>query len=580
MIMKRYNLFSVSALVTMLIFSFSSCQDDWEDHYDSGYPSPEGALTLYEHIAKRPELSDFKSVIDSVRVFANHRLTDLHYSDVLNADQFYTVWAPVNGTFNKDSLLNLCQTVHGDSLVEQHFLKNHIARYRHSSVDEEDESVIMLNKKTLGVKDGKMENVTFEEPNVPAKNGILHVLGGSVSYYYNIYEALFSLDKYAHLGEYMRSYQIDEFDEINSLAVGIVDGKTVYIDSVFITQNLLLNRFGYIDSEDSTYWMIVPSKEIWDSLYTEAKSYYNFGAINKADSIHNYWSHYALIQDLVYNPSVQVSMQDSLMSTTYNKYDPKYHVYYNPYDEGGLFSDFSDSMVCSNGTIYEVDHWPFDKTKTYFLPIQVEAEGRIYEDYETATKTLRLERRSVAADSVSGGYLSVTPQTTYDAYYVVYEIPSVLSGEYDVCVVMLPKTVYNPDYSPSKDKKQFRPNKFTAEIFYTGTDGKEYSVTSNSKYIYDETSPANYVKSSSSEASFLFDCNFNPNTASTRAFTNDPYSVDTIKLATIKFPTCNYGQTKVTTRIKIINNIRSNQTNAYNAEMFIDCFYLKPHVEE
>lgn len=576
---------NISKLSIVYIFSalaacsLPACQDEWDDHYDSRPDFEGGDETLYEIIAARAELSDFKEVLDSVRVFSNHRLTDLHYSDLLASDQFYSVWAPTNGTFNKDSLLSLCSTASGDSVVERHFLRNHIARYRYSAV-QENQSIQMLNTKTLAMEGDEINRIGIKERNIPTKNGILHVIEAPVSYYYNIYEGLFSMEKYNHLGSYLQSYQTEEFDEANSLAMGVVDGKTVYVDSVFIRKNTLLNVFGYIDSEDSTYWMIVPTRTLWDSLYTEAETYYNYGAINKADSIHNYWSHYALLQDLVYNPFAQPSISDSIISTTYSRFDPEYHVYYKPFESGGLFSGFADSMQCSNGCIYEVDRWPFEKEKTYFVPIKTEAEGRIYEDFETATKKLRLERRFVSADSVSGGYISITPQTTYDAYYVTYEIPSVLSGKYDVCVVMLPKTVYNPDYSPATDKKQFRPNKFTAEIYYTGTDGKEYSLATSSKYVIDETAPSYYVKSTSADAEFIFNCNFNPNTASTRAFTNDPYVVDTIKLATVKFPTCNYGQQKVTTRIKITNNIRSNQTNAYNAEMFIDCFYLKPHVDD
>lgn len=576
---------NISKLSIVYIFSamaacsLPACQDEWDDHYDGRPDFKGGDETLYEIIAARAELSDFKEVLDSVRVFANHRLTDLYYSDVLASDQFYSVWAPVNGTFNKDSLLSLCATVSGDSVVERHFLRNHIARYRHSSVSEK-QTIQMLNTKTLSMEGEEINKIGIKEQNIATKNGILHVIEAPVNYYYNIYEGLFSMEKYNHVGAYLQSYQIEEFDEANSLAMGVVDGKTVYVDSVFINKNTLLDVFGYIDSEDSTYWMIVPTRTLWDSLYKEAKSYYNYGAINKADSIHNYWSHYALLQDLIYNPLAQPSISDSLISTTYRKFDPEYHVYYKPFEAGGLFTGFTDSMQCSNGCIYEVDRWPFVKEKTYFIPIKVEAEGRIYEDFETATKKLRLDRRFVAADSVSGGYIAITPQTVYDSYYVTYEIPSVLSGKYDVCIVMLPKTVYNPDYSPEKDKKQFRPNKFTAEISYTGTDGKEYTLSTNAKYVIDETAPSYYVKSTSGDAQFIFDCNFNPTTASTRAFTNDPYVVDTIKLATVKFPTCNYAQQKVTTRIKITNNIRSNQTNAYNAEMFIDCFYLKPHVDD
>jgi hypothetical protein len=561
----------------------TACQDDWDDHYDTGSDTQRGSVTLYDMIASRADLSDFRRVVDSVRVFTNHRVTALHYSDVLDSDQFYTLFAPVNGSFNADSLLELCATSQGDSLVEQHFLKNHLARYRHSSASGLSESVSLLNSKTVLLEDDKIDVSRLSERNIACKNGLLHIVDGSLSYYYNIYEGLGSVEQYQHIGTFLHSYQTEEFDPDNSLATGIVDGKTVYIDSVFIDHNDLLSKtYGYIDSEDSTYWMLVPPAAMWDSLFAEADTYYNFGTINKADSIHDYWVHYALLQNLVYNPNAQRSMQDSLMSTCYNANNdhPEYNVAYTPFAPGGLFSYVADSVDCSNGKIYELASWPFDKTSTYFTPIKVEGEGRIYKDHETDSKTLTLTRRTVVADTVSGGYLAITPQTVYDSYYVTYEVPNVLSGEYDVYVVILPKTVYNPAYSPTTDKKQFRPNKFTAQIEYTGTDGKTYTLKTTDKYVFDATNPGYYVKSTSADAAFIFDCNFTPTAAGTRAFTNDPYRVDTIKLATIKFPTCNYAQQPVTTRVSIYNSIKSNQTNSYNAEIFLDCFYLKPHTED
>ena len=581
--MKRH-IVHPSIIVLAAALTLPACQDDWNDHYDQQVDTPYGAMSLYEAIAAQPELSDFRAVLDSVRLFANNKPTSVHYREMLATDQFFTVWAPVNGSFDRDSLLRLAATQGGDSLVDCHFLQNHIARFAHN-MNGRTEVVSMLNRKTLTRGEGAFATAQVLRDNIGTRNGLLHVIDSRVDYYYNIYEALTSLDKYSHLGDYYLSYQIEEFDEENSLAMGVVDGKTVYVDSVFTVSNMLTRAYGYVDREDSTYWMIVPTRELWDQLYAEAETYYNYGAIAKADSVHNFWSHYALMQDLIYNPSVQKGIRDSITSTLWYlpmPGEPSYHVYYKPFDEGGLFNpaSFSDSLTCSNGSIYEVSTWPFDQQKTYFIPIKTEAEGRIYEDFETATKQLRIERRFVAADTVSDGYVSITPQTTYDAYYVTYELYNVLSGTYDVQVVMLPKTVYNPNYNPSTDRRQFLPCKFTAELFYAGTDGKEYSVSSGNRYVIDEENPSYYVRTTDTSVPFLFDCNDNPNTASTRAFTSDPYRVDTITLATVHFPTCSYGQQRTSTRLKLVNSIRSNQTNQYSAEWLLDCIILRPHKED
>lgn len=581
--MKRFIVHpSILALTAAL--TLPACQDDWNEHYDQQVDTPYGTMSLYEAIAAQPELSDFCAVLDSVRIFANNKPTSVHYREMLSTDQFFTVWAPVNGSFDRDSLLRLASTQHGDSLVDLHFLQNHIARFAHN-MNGRTEIVPMLNRKTLAQGDGTFATAQVMRDNIGTRNGLLHIVDSHVDYYYNIYEALVSLDKYNHLGDYYLSYQIEEFDEENSLAMGVVDGKTVYVDSVFTVSNMLTRAYGYVDREDSTYWMIVPTRELWDGLYAEAETYYNYGAVLKADSIRNFWAHYALMQDLVYNPRIQKGIRDSITSTQWYPAlpgEPAYHVYYTPFAEGGLFNPatFSDSLTCSNGSIYEVSTWPFEQQKTYFIPIKTEAEGRIYEDFETTTKQLRIERRFLTADSVSDGYVSITPQTIYDAYYVTYELFNVLSGTYDVQVVMLPKTVYNPNYKPDTDRRQFLPCKFTAELTYAGTDGKEYTLTSANRYVIDEENPAYYVRTTDTSVPFLFNCNDNPSTSSTRAFTSNPYCVDTITLATVHFPTCSYGQPRTSTRLKLVNSIRNNQTNQYSAEWLIDCFILRPHKED
>lgn len=585
--MRKY-IFSIIAAAA----AFTACQDDWNEHYDQQVDSAYGTQSLYEIIASRPELSDFRAVLDAAHLYAGNRISATTYKELLSQDQFLTVWAPVNGTFNRDSLIEMCKTNNGDSLVELHFLKNHIARYAQSSVAGQERSFRMLNSKTISMDGSMYGDAQLRESNIASRNGVLHIINTPATYRYNIYEALYSLEEFEHVGKFLKSYQIDEFDETSSLAMGVVDGKTVYVDSVFYTWNRLLYTYGHIDSEDSTYWMLVPPANVWNKLYDEASTYYQYGTIGKADSIHDYWTNYALLQDLVFNPHEQRGMRDSLCSTTWSSHlAGEYHVFYDAFGKDGLMSWVKDSLICSNGTIYRLRDWPSSMKHSYFRKLVRQGEGMMYESFEATGKSLKLERRSSAGDSISsGGYISITPQTQYDKYYVTYEIPGVLSGCYDVCVVMLPKTVYNPKLDPNvtADKKQFRPNKFAVEINYTGLDGKEYVVKSGSRYSYDPTQPGYYIEAANSDKTvdFLFDCNLSASTAgpvtnrNARAFTNDPYRVDTIHLATMHFPTCNYDQQKITTRVKIQNAIDQQQTNTYNSEMYIDCILFLPHVEE
>lgn len=581
------NKLQYTLIASVLGLGLMSCQDEWDSHYGQTAATDYGTASLYEVLKSQPELSDFCQVLAATKSFANNKQTEVTYAQLLDADQFFTVWAPVNGTFNRDELLNMTKTVEGDSLVELHFIKNHVARYSHSS-NGKDRSVMMLNGKTLAYADGGFANVTLDKKNIAARNGLVHTIKEPISYYYNIYEALVAQEQYQHIGSFLRKYHVDVFDPTSSLAMGIKDGKTVYVDSIFYTQNeLLYFHYGHIDREDSTYWMIVPTKELWDELYADAETYYDYGAIEKADSIHDRWAHYALMQDLVFNPNAQTSIKDSIVSTTFSKYqDGIYHTYYKPFQEGGLFTTaWSAEQQCSNGMIYEVSKWPFQKNFTFFTPIAVEAEDRVYKYEEPGNKKLSLIGYRSSADSISQGYVVATPEVQTDAYFIEYELPDVLSGKYDVCVVMLPRSV-DPMLPFTEEslagRRNRRPAKFTAEIFYNDKNGKAVSVASNGRYTYDPENPAHYIKGGNNDKTidFLFDCNYNADKYASRAFTNDPFKVDTVKLCTMHFPTCNFDQRVITNRLRITNKIGNSDTEYYWCTMFIDRILLLPHNDE
>ena len=405
-------------------------------------------------------------------------------------------------------------------------------------------------------------------------------------------QALVGLPEYEHIGRFLRSYQVDKLDEAASLAKGVVDGKTVYIDSVFYSTNPLLGTydFGVLNGEDSTYWALIPEKELWDSLYAEAETYFNYVGVDKPDSLHELYSHYALMQDLFYNPKAQHNPSRYFASTpwVYSPYETEelflHHVYYDVFDEGGLFhpGTWSGSQQCSNGWIYRLDKWPFTKEHLYFYPLINDIEGCLT-TYEEGVKTKKLTAETVATNDsrVTYNYMTFTPQTQTDPYFFECEIGGVKSGTYDVYVIFLPRDV-NPtlpfDESTTAGKRNLRPAKFKAEITYQGLDGKSHTVDCKTHYKIDPESDSYYVKGSSSDP-YLFDCNVNPTNANTRAFINDPLSVDSVKLCSMTFPTCSYALSQPTTRVKIINAITNQETNKYWGVWFVDRIVFKPHTD-
>ena len=314
---NKIKMFAVAATV----LATAACTDTWDEHYgNEGRPVSD--KSLLQVMEEQRDLGDFLKVLRATHVFNNNKPTNVTYADLLASDQTFTVWAPKDGQFNVDSLLEECLTVSGDSMCGQHFVQNHIAHFITNSTDMK--SVLMLNNKYLDASPGFFQGVTYESgrANEAAKNGVLHVLSGELPYLYNVYEALTTLSEYSGIGSFFKGYEKLELDENSSIQSGIVDGNIVYSDSVMVTTNILFSRFDRINEEDSSFIMLVPETRVWDKAYDEAQSYFNYGSVNQADSLQRLYAHQALIRDLVYNRNIGCShMADSVYSSADNKYD-------------------------------------------------------------------------------------------------------------------------------------------------------------------------------------------------------------------------------------------------------------------
>ena len=513
------------------------CSDKWDDHYD--VVGTNGSVSLLRLVEENPQLSDFHSLLKATHVYNNNHRTKVTFADLLDADQTLTVWAPMNGTYNIDSLLELCQTEKGDSTVGQHFVMNHIAHNLYNMNAQTNESVKMLNDKFLPLGANSLYQATVQEDsrNLPATNGLLHVMKDDAQYTYNIYEGLTSMEEFQHIGAFMSHFERQELDEERSIQAGLVDGRKVYSDSVMVKENALFRVFDQIMSEDSTFAMLVPDKATWNTIYPEAKQYFNYGAVEKADSISEYWTCVSLARDLIFNRKMQRSEKDSIFTTSYTPTEWPYHVFYKPYEAGGLMdaSNIKDSLLCSNGYIYRMKNWNFTPKDLFFHPIVTQGER---EASITNYKDCTLNYRTAVGDTISGnGYVDIVPRNSTSNWTVTYEINNTLSGTYDICAVILPKTVY---LATSRDKK---PNKFIATLSYVDEQGEQRTEEFKTE------------------------------------LTSNGVQVDTVKVGRFTFPTCNYGQQDATVSLQLQCSITSRQTS-YSREMFLDCILLKPVTEE
>jgi hypothetical protein len=542
---------SGKALATLLLLcACASCNDVWDDHY-SANPNLVSDKTLYQLVSADSTLSDFKEILDSVRVSRNIKPTVVRYSDWLSQDQVYTLWAPVNGTFNKQVLLDSCMTTSGMQFVEKTFIKNHLTPFLLSFGAAKDTRVRLANNKYVQVSDTAFDGIPLIEKNVAAKNGLLNKIRTTNPFRSNIYETFMLNPDFAPLASFMKASEYTELDLENSVASGVVDGKTVYIDSVTYTGNRALGYLGPVQNEDSTYWALLPTATAWNAAYTTVSNYFVYPkTLLKGDSLQRAYTNQILMYDLLFSPSQQTSMKDSLVcnniSLHYSK-NAKYYksdevgVYYNPWQSGGILSNVADSIQCSNGKIYKLNDWPFDVRKIFFQERKIEGEST----YNIKTDTLCTKNvRRVNGDSISNnGYVAIVPRGSTDNWSVTYNVSNLASATYDIKLALLPKQVYN---SASTDIK---PNKFSIEMTYYDKNGVLVKTA---------------LKDPATKLS---------------TFTSSGTKFDTITIANaFKFLSASYGLTSPYVTFKITCVVSAKEGTKYSRDMYLDFISFKPVV--
>ena len=277
------SLYGKGLRIGLLACFFSSCSDFSSYNSVAESSNPSADRTLWENISAKGELSDFAQILQAVG-----------YDAVLNAPTTYTVWAPVNGTFNKDSIMALAQDAKTKKKVIEQFVYDHLANYSHLESNPNDTVVYMLSKKLIRFSGKNTNSLTFDGKainwgddafNTPSSNGILYTLNGMVPFRPNAYENIFS-DKSqygiadSHFNAYVKRYERIVLDKDASVKGEIVNGNQVYDDSVTVTTNSFVTGYAHLNAElnneDSLYTIVIPTDAAWQNAYDKIKSYYNY----------------------------------------------------------------------------------------------------------------------------------------------------------------------------------------------------------------------------------------------------------------------------------------------------------------
>lgn len=454
---NRINRYIGAIALGTVMMAVPGCTDTWDDHYDSSESVAGTTRTLWDMIKDNPNYSKFANIVQHAKYYKDntHPVSTYTYADILDGGQVNTVWVPDNTVLTDAEYAKWMEMLaesrtEGEGVnnagfnVQQQFIGNHIALWRHNISEPGVDTVKMINGKNLvfDKTNRTFADIPLGEYNIPTANGVMHILKGIAPFRYNFYEYLKFREPQTIFGKYVVSKDTTYFDSGSSIE-GLPDenGNPTYVDSVYFTSNRLFGRsrylpregaekcqmeekcFGhdaYLNNEDSIYVMVMPTDAAWSAAYQRLSEAYNYattyddkskGDLNTTatikgldpDSLKKMSLEMDLIAPLVFNIHKQPKRGEEMWTLEMFKTFKGDGGKPNSPDEY-LLNTFGDTLrnvgqwdktslfdgepvEMSNGLAYEVNSWNFPKE--YYTPdveVEIENVGIFYNTESTKYK--------------------------------------------------------------------------------------------------------------------------------------------------------------------------------------------------
>ena len=267
------KIYSILITSLTLLFSFS-CSDKWDDHYSKGevvVNSNEVTVVdskAKDYIKSDSDLSFVSGLFEEQGIFAK----------MDSKDQLFTVLVYPNGPMADATIddpeffaatcvcdLAITPTKLSDGLSIQMWNGKYLS--------------VSVEKSTSGnniyIADSRISRI------VQTNDGYLYIMESPIYAPKSLYEYLSGLgENYSLFKQLVASYEEKVFDRDNSIPKGVdATGNTVY-DSVFVTQNMLMDRYNSGGSETwnmrSEYYsstVLIPSNSLITNALENAYSY-------------------------------------------------------------------------------------------------------------------------------------------------------------------------------------------------------------------------------------------------------------------------------------------------------------------
>ncbi|MBO7230502.1 MAG: fasciclin domain-containing protein [Bacteroidaceae bacterium] len=475
------NRILLGASLVAMMFSSASCVDDTGLKVTSEMPNAD--KTIYEIIKNDSELTNFVEILDSCDRLDGESVAD----SLFNKSRVYTLWAPTNNALDekmKDSIINEIKNGEGRDEVMRTFVESHIANNLHPAKGryEEREFVLMLNGKRIDFKgsyepieglpyDNSYEfgGVYLKSVNNRAWNGMIHKLDKISKYKFNVFEALapngakvlFGGDEgIDSVSQFLMSYNKTEFSSGLSTLGPIVNGEQTYLDSVFVTSNILLNTYngvGNIDSEDSVYTFYLPTNKVWRDFLSKYESHYNYyGATTYKpqgmdekylDSIKYVNPRLNMIKYLSFSnlENEKYVPADSIMVANTDRYNKRLRLS-REYLESCVAGEYSGEL--SNGYIKTIKEIPYTIFELWHDTIKVQGEN---DGLRYSVSAEDMYPKTVTKEMIRKDHNDFGKELAGSTYYelksngrpvnAAYKLPNVKSATYDVALVTVPNNL-------------------------------------------------------------------------------------------------------------------------------------------
>jgi len=601
--------------VAGVVGSMSSCTDD---HFDIN-ADVNGKQTIWQNIQTNENLSEFADILKNVNYSKTEdKTTSETYADLFNGDQTFTVWAPVNGSFNYSYYKQLLATGIRDSIykVETELIRNNMARFTYVINKSDSAKIELYNEKTAFINYDKctFKGVKMTQPNIGTSNGVLHITEKPAPYQPNLYEYMATRTDLSKLNEFIKSFQTREFSEGLSTQGPTVNGQITWVDSITrVTNSYITNYMGaLLNREDSNYVMVMPTNEAWEKNYEKTLKYFNIKDLYKQDvhtqtengkdtilsgvevvfseaeidSLKNYHASNAIAQNLAFNANWQyenvpigtydeISRVDSLKSTAGTKFKKTgtMDVANRQNDnciEMDKFTDLFGSnkpVETSNGLAYITDSWNYPYK--IFAP-DFDLSARVW--YESCENSCDPKRSSVSIKANIYNEEGEAVGDTIMTYPILdmknsagnsmpvasFQLNKVRSCKYDIYVVLVYN--FNSD-QPNKFKvsiinDNLKKSNVTTALKNPVEDAVDFSGTS----LYNTTFFANREPrfSKNAEGNYFIDY------------------TDTICVAKdYEFPVSYYGVPTVYPTMKIQCYFKAAEKLTYSREILVNSIILK-----